>query len=129
LGLVFALLPDNENVPGEDGVVALRTLHRHPPGSLTVLWDRRRTHNQSRAVQASLAGPPEIVTEECPSSAPDLTPAEQVWPHLKSPTLANDAPPTLALLRAGVEQEAGALRNRSDLLAAFIKHAQLPLQL
>jgi transposase len=129
LGLFFALLPDNENVHGEDVVVALRTLHRHHPGSLIVLWDRSRTHNQSRAVQAYLAGHPEIVTEEFPSYAPELNPAEQVWTHLKSHTLANYAPPNLAMLRAGVEQEAGALRNRSDLLAAFIKHAQLPLQL
>jgi transposase len=127
LGLVFVLLPDNENVHGKEVVAALRTLHRHHPGPLTVLWDRSRTHNCSRAVQTYLARHPEIVTDEFPSYAPELDPAEQIWTHLKSHTLANYAPPNLGALRACLEQEARKLRKRPGLLAAFIKHAELTL--
>jgi transposase len=129
LGLFFALLPDNENVHGEDTVHALRALHRHYPGPLTVLWDRSQTHNRSRAVQRYLASHPGIVTAEFPGYAPELNPDEQVWTHLKGHTLANYAPPCLAMLRTRLEQEASTLRKRVDLLAAFIKHTKLPLRL
>jgi hypothetical protein len=124
---MFVLLPDNAHVPGEEGVAAWRTWHRPHPGPLTVLWERSRTHDRSRAVQPSLARPPEIVTEECPSSAPALAPAEPLWTPRKSHTLATYAPPNLDALRVCLEQEARELRERPGLLAAFIKHAELTL--
>jgi transposase len=74
-----------------------------------------------------LARHPEIVTEQFPRYAPELNPAEQVWTHLKGHTLANYAPPNVAMLRARLLQEAGTLGKRSDLLAAFIRHAKLSL--
>lgn len=127
MGLYFEVLADNENAHGEDTVHALRALHRRHPGPLTVVWDRGRIHNRSEAVQTYLAHHPEIVTEEFPGYAPELNPAEQVWAHLKGHTLANYAPPDVATLRARLMQEAGTLGKRSDLLAAFIRHAKLSL--
>lgn len=127
MGLYFEVLADNENAHGEDTVHALRALHRRHPGPLTVVWDRSRIHNRSEAVQTYLAHHPEIVTEEFPGYAPELNPAEQVWAHLKGHTLANYAPPDVATLRARLMQEAGTLGKRSDLLAAFIRHAKLSL--
>jgi transposase len=83
----------------------------------------------ARAVQRYLASHPGIVTAEFPGYAPELNPDEQVWTHLKGHTLANYAPPCLAMLRTRLEQEASTLRKRVDLLAAFIKHTKLPLRL
>jgi transposase len=127
LGLFFHLLPDNENAHGADSVEALRLLHRHHPGPLTVLWDRSRIHDRSSKVQAYLAQHPGVVTEAFPGYAPELNPVEQVWTYLKSHTLANYAPLNVAMLRERLVQEADKLRKRPDLLAAFIKHTKLAL--
>src|SRR5262249_10577631 len=67
LNLYFDLLPDNANVNGEAVVDFLKALHRQLPGPLTVLWDRNQIHSRSKAVQAYLAGHPEIVVEDFPS--------------------------------------------------------------
>ena len=107
----------------------LCALHRHHPGPLLVLWDRSRIHDRSQAVQAYLARHPEIVTAEFPGYAPELNPAEQVWTHLKSHTLANYAPPNVATLRTRLLGEATKLRQRPDLLASFIRYTKLPLRL
>jgi transposase len=110
-------------------VGALRALHRRHPGPLTVLGDRSRTHNPAQAVPHSLAQHPELVTDEFPGYAPELTPAEQVWAQLKSHALANYAPPDGATLRGRLLVESSHLQQRFDLLAAFIKHTNLPLRL
>jgi hypothetical protein len=66
LGLYFHLMPDDENVHGEDTVAFLKRLRRHIPGPMTILWDRGNVHDRSKVVRAYLAGHPEVVTDKFP---------------------------------------------------------------
>ena len=42
-------------------------------GPLTVVWDRHKIHNKSKAVKAFLAAHPEVVAEDLPAYCPQST--------------------------------------------------------
>jgi transposase len=129
LGLYSRLLPDDANAHGEDTVDFLRQLRRHIPGPMTILWDRGNIHDRSKVVRAYLAGHPEVVTEKLPSYAPETNPDESVWEHTKHGRLSNFAAEDTAELRAVLVEEFERLHGRPDLLAAFIRHAGVPVRL
>jgi transposase len=129
LGLIFHLLPDDTNAHGEDTVEFLRRLRRHIPGPMTVLWDRANIHDRSKVVRAYLAGHPEVVTEKLPGYAPETNPDESVWEHTKHGRLANFAPEDTAELRAVLVEEFERIHRKPELLAAFIRHAEVPVRL
>ncbi len=129
LGLYCRLLPDDVNAHGEDTVAFLKHLRRHLPGPLTILWDRGNIHDRSRLVRAYLADHPEIVTEKFPGYAPETNPDEMVWQHTKHGRLSNFTPEDTAELRAELVEEFGYLRGKPELLAAFIRHAKVPVRL
>lgn len=129
LGLYFRLLPDDANAHGEDTVEFLKQLRRHIPGPMTVLWDRANIHDRSRVVRAYLAGRPEVVTEKLPGYAPEANPDEMVWEHTKHGRLANFTPEDTAELRAVLDEEFGRIHGKPALLAAFIRHAEIPVRL
>jgi transposase len=129
LGLYFHLLPDDENVHGEDTVAFLRQLRRHIPGEMTILWDRGNVHDRSKVVRTYLAKHPGVVTEPLPSYAPETNPDEGVWGHTKYGRLANFTPEDTVELRAVLVEEFGRLHRRPELLAAFIRHAEVPIRL
>ena len=128
-GLYFSLLADNENVHAEDVVGFLRQLRRHIPGSITIIWDRSKVHDRSKAVQAYLAKHPEVVTEKLPAYAPELNPDEQVWSNIKYARLSNYAPRDTRVLRQRLTRELGRLRKRPDMLGSFIQHTKIPLRI
>ncbi len=129
LGLYFHLMPDDENVHGEDTVAFLRQLKRHIPGPMTILWDKGNVHDRSRVVRAYLAQHPEIVTEPFPSYAPETNSDEAVWGHTKYGRLAKFAPEDTAQWRRVLIEELERLEDRDDLLARFIRHAGVRLRL
>jgi len=129
VGLYFHLMPDDENVRGEDTVAFLKRLRRHIPGPMTVLWDRGNVHDRSKAVRAYLVGRPEIVTERFPCYAPETNPDEMVWQHAKHARLSNFTPEDIAELRATVVAELERLHGKPELLSAFIRHAKVPIRL
>lgn len=129
LGLYFHLMPDGENVHGEDTVSFLKQLRRRIPGPMTVLWDRGNVHDRSKVVRAYLAGHAEIVTEKFPGYAPETNPDEMVWQHTKHARLSNFAPEDVAELRATVVAELERLHGEPELLSAFIRHAKVPIRL
>jgi transposase len=129
LGPYFRLLPDDANAHGEDTVAFLKQLRRHMPGPMTVLWDRGQIHDRSKVVRAYLAVHPEVVTEKLPSYAPETNPDEMVWQHTKHGRLANFAPDDTAELRAVLDEEFGRIHGKPELLAAFIRHAGVPVRL
>jgi transposase len=129
LGLYFRLLPDDTNVHGEDTVAFLKQLHEHIRGPITVLWDGSNIHDRSRAVKKYLAAHPEIVTERLPAYAPETNPDENVWQHTKHGRLANFAPEDTWELRRVLIQELDRLHSRPDLLAAFLRHAEVPVRM
>jgi hypothetical protein len=129
LGLYFHLMPDDENVHGEDTVEFLEQLKWHIPGPMTILWDRGNVHDRSKVVRAYLAGHPEIATEKFPGSAPETNPDEMVWQHSKHARLSNFTPEDVAELRATVMAELERLHGKPELLSAFIRHAKVPIRL
>ena len=129
LGLYFHLMPDDENVHGEDTVEFLKQLRRHIPGPMTILWDRGNVHDRSKVVRAYLAGRPGIVTEVFPGYAPETNPDEGVWGYTKYGRLANFAPEDTAALRAALVTELERLHRRPKLLRSFIRHAKVPIRL
>jgi transposase len=129
LGLYFRLLPVGANAHGEDTVAFLRQLRDHIRGPLTILWDGAQIHDRSRIVKAYLAKHPEILTERLPAYAPETNPDENVWQHTKYSRLANFAPEDTVELRRAMIEEFERLHRRPDLLAAFARHARVPVRL
>jgi transposase len=127
--LYFRLLPDNTNAHGEDTVAFLAQLRGQIRGPMTILWDQSRIHARSGVVRASLAKHPEVVTEDFPGYAPDANPDEGVWGYTKYHRLPNYAPEDTTELRFRLWDVLSVLRQRPDLLASFIRHAGVPLQL
>ena len=129
VGLRFHLLPDDRNAHGEDTVAFLKQLRRHIPGPMTILWDKGNIHDRSKVVRAYLAAHPEIVTEPLPSYAPETNPDEGVGGHAKHGWLANFTPEDTAELRAALTEELRRIHRKPKLLAAFIRHAKVPIRL
>jgi transposase len=129
LGLYFRLLPDDTNAKGVDTGAFLKQLHEHIRGPMTVLWDGSNIHDRSGAVKKYLAAHPEILTERLPPYAPETNPDENVWQHTKHGRLANFAPEDTWELRRVLIEEFDRLHSRPDLLAAFLRHAEIPVRL
>jgi transposase len=127
--LSFRLLPDNTNAHGEDTVGFLAQLRGRVKGPMTILWDQSKIHQRSGVVKQYLAKHPEIVTEDFPSYAPDANPDEGVWGWTKYHRLPNFAAEDMTELRSRLVAELSSLGQRPDLLASFIRHAKIPLQL
>ena len=96
---------------------------------MTILWDKGNVHDRARVVRAYLAKHPEIVTEPFPSHAPEINPDESVWGHTKYGRLANFVPEDTAELRRVLIEELERMDQRPDLLATFIRHAEVRLRL
>ena len=71
----------------------------------------------------------EIHTERLPAYATETNPDENVWQHTKYARLANFAPEDTAELPRVLIEEFERLHGRPDLLAAFVKHARIPVRL
>jgi transposase len=127
--LFFRLLADDANAHGEDTAAFLAQLRGEIKGPMTILWDQSKIHERSGVVKAYLARRPEIVTEDFPGYAPDANPDEGVWGWIKYHRLPNYAPEDTQELRFRLWDELSVLRKRPDLLASFIRHAEIPLQL
>jgi hypothetical protein len=129
LGLYSHLPPDDANAHGEDTVAFLKPLRRHLPGPMAVPRDRGNIHDRSKVVRAYLAGRPEVVTEKFPGYAPGTNPDERVWEPTKHGRLSNFTPEGTAELRAELVEEFGRIRGKPEPLAAFIRHARVPVRL
>jgi transposase len=126
-GLYFQLLPANETAHAVDVVAFLHDLRRQLRGPLTVVWDRHGIHSKARAVQAFLAGHPEVVAEDLPGYAPELNPDEAVWGWTKYGRLSNLAAWDTEELWGHVMDALIDLKFRPKLLQAFIREAGMPM--
>jgi putative transposase len=123
------LLPTDTNATGEDTVCFLDKLVYHIGPRFTVVWDGHRIHDRAKGVRAYLARHRGIRSERFPSYAPELNPDEQVWTHTKYGRLANFAPTDIHHLRRKLHDELRRLQRRPDLLASFIHHTKLPIEI
>lgn len=127
--LYFRLLPDNTNAHGRDTTAFLAQLRGELRGPMTVLWDQSKIHERSSVVKEYLARHPEIVTADFPGYAPEANPDEGVWGWAKYHRMSNYAPEGTRELRSHLWAVLSALRGRPDLLASFIRHAEIPVPL
>nr|WP_303652876.1 transposase [Paludisphaera mucosa] len=127
--LYFRLFSDEANARAEDVVSFLAQLRAEIRGPMTILWDRSRIHGRSRLVKAYLSKHPEIVAEDFPGYAPEANPDEGVWGWTRYHRLPNYAPDGTRGLRCRLAAEFAGLRRRPDLLASFIRHAEIPPRL
>ncbi len=127
--LSFRLLPDNTTAHGRVATAFLAQLRGELRGPMTVLWDQSKIHERSSVVKEYLARHPEIVTEDFPGYAPEANPDEGVWGWAKYHRMPNYAPEDTRELRSYLWAELSALRERPDLLASFIRHAEIPVPL
>jgi len=126
LGRVRTFLsPKPGSVDGPAVIAFLRSLHRHIPAPVLLVWDRLPAHI-SRPTRNWLA------TQRCwleiewlPPYAPELNPVEYLWSHLDATHLANFAPDDLAQLEAQVRRSVRQVRRKDELAFAFLKHSGL----
>jgi transposase len=121
--LHFAVLTHNAHA--EDVVDFLAELHRRL-GPLTVIWDRNQIHSRAKVVKAWLARHPRVVAEDFPGYVPDLNPDEGVWGWTKYGRLSNLAAENIDVLWDHVVEELVEIKDRPDLLTAFIRQTKLP---
>jgi transposase len=121
--LHFAVLTHNAHA--EDVVDFLAELHRRL-GPLTVIWDRNQIHSKAKVVKAWLAKHPRVVAEDFPGYVPDLNPDEGVWGWTKYGRLSNLAAENIDVLWDHVVEELVEVKDRPDLLTAFIQQTKLP---
>jgi transposase len=126
-GLVYGMLPDNQNYQGPTIVAFLRMLREAIPGPLTVIWDRIPIH-ECDAVEDYLAAKRDVVAELLPPYAPELNAADGIWRYVKYARLPN-TPPNLDALRRKVVEELERLRHCPELLKSFVRFTKLPIDL
>ena len=122
-GLHFELL--GHNAKACDVVAFLGQVRRQLRNGLTVIWDGNRIHSKAKAVKEYLAAHPDVVAETFPGYVPDLNPDEGVWGWAKYGRLANLAAQSTGELWEQAGGELWELRQRPDLLRAFIRQTGL----
>jgi transposase len=127
--LYFELLPAGLNATAEDIVAFLDELRRELRGALTIVWDRHNIHSRSLLVKAWLARQEDVVLEDLPGYAPALNPDEMLWAWLKYGRLSNLTPSDVRDLRDHLLSELQWAAFDSELLAGFVNHAHLGVQL
>ena len=112
-------------VHAEQVVAFPAELHRRL-GSLTVVWDRGASHDESGRVRAWRAKHPGVGTAKFPSYAPDLNPDEGVWGWTKCGRLSNVAADDTDELWDHVIDELITVKFSPRLLKGFIRETRLP---
>ena len=119
------LSPKPGNVDGPAVIAFLRSLRRHVPAPVLLVWDRLPAH-VSRLTRDWIATQRHwLQIEWLPPYAPELNPVEYLWSHLDATHLANFAPDDLAELEAQVRRGVRQVRRKDDLAFAFLKHSGL----
>ena len=92
------------------------------PGKVLVGWDGASIHRCHDVKQVLAAGAAQrLRLLAFPGYAPELNPAEGVWPGLKGGALGNVCCDSLAGLRYELRLALARLRHRKDVLAACIR--------
>lgn len=113
-------------IHGERAAHFLVQLQRTLDERLLVIWDGSPIH-RSRAVKAVLAqAQGRIWLERLPGYAPDLSPDEGVWQHLKNVQMANVCTPDLDAHRHELHNAIRRFKRRqAELIPSFFTHAGL----
>jgi transposase len=102
----------------------LRSLLRHVPGPIILLWDQGQIH-KGPLIRQVLLDNPRLQTDFFPKYAPELNPVEQIWHDFKSNT-ANSLPQDTQDIRVSIHANTYRVRRSQDRLRAFILASELP---
>ena len=102
----------------------LRSLLRHLPGPVILLWDQGKIH-KGPVIRQALLDNPRLQTEFFPKYAPELNPVEQIWHDFKSRT-ANSVPRHKRDVRNSLHANTRRVRRSQDRLRSFILASELP---
>jgi transposase len=108
--------------------VFLRHLRRHIQCPAILIWDRFLPH-RARLVQSHIAKIRAWHSEFLPAYAPELNPTENVWCHLKTNAMANEALYELDDLAQSARRHGRSLQRRESMLRSLLKHTPLFLRL
>ncbi len=127
-GRIYALVRQT-SLNGLHTIEFLRHLIRHIGSRLLVIWDGSPIHRRAE-VKDFLAGAEGrcVHVERLPPYAPDLTPVEGVWQHLKHVELRNMVFLDLEELHLELHLAIGRLRHKPRLIQSFFEGAGLPIE-
>ena len=121
--VLFSLRPGN--VDSAWVVSSLRSLRRHVPGQVVLLWDGLPAHRSAITKQFLRTQAAWLTVEPLPAYAPELNPVELLWANLSARELANLCANTLAELAHQVQRGVRRIRRDCDLVLAFLQHSKL----
>jgi transposase len=122
IGLYVAF--QQENFKAVHVAPFLRSLLRHLPGPVILLWDQGQIH-KGPVIRQVLLDNPRLQTESFPKYAPELNPVEHVWHEFKSHT-ANSLPRDKRDVRNSLHANTRRVRRSQDKLRSFILASELP---
>jgi transposase len=116
----------DQPINSDDVVAFLEQLLREVPSRMVIIWDGAPIHRR-RVVKAFLAnGAAErLHLERLPAYAPELTPGEGLWAHLKGVELRNVCCVDLPHLRAELRDAVKRVRRKPRLIKSFFRGAKL----
>jgi transposase len=126
-GQLYTMVRD-EALDSIDSVVFLRHLLPHVSDKLLVIWDGSPIHKGEVKAFLREGGAKHSHLEQLPPYAPDLTPGEGVWQHLKNVELRNLCCLNLVHLRSELGCAIRRLRRKPHLITACFAEAGLSLE-
>ncbi len=112
-----------DSIRAEQVVAFLRSLRRHLPGKVLLVWDGLGAHH-SRQTKIHLAKQKHwLEVEWLPAYAPELNPVEYLWNSLKA-GCANYGADGLSAVTGEVKRRLRRVR-KTDLAWNFLKHSKL----
>lgn len=115
------------SIRGPEAAEFLKTLLRHIPGKLLIVWDGAAIHRSGPVKEILTSSAGRLWLERLPAYAPELNPVEYLWAHLKEHQIAN------LLIEKGWELSLHAtralrrMRRRPRIIRACWIQAELPL--
>lgn len=111
-----------------DSVRFLKHVRHQRRSKLLVIWDGSPIHRKEVTRFMAEEGGQSIHLEQLPAYAPDLNPAEGVWPHLKHVELRNVCCKDLSHLGRELHLAMMRLRSKPHVIRSFFAGAGLPVK-
>lgn len=113
-----------ENFKAVHVAAFLRTLLRHVPGHIILLWDGGSIH-KGPLIDAVVSANPRLHLERFPAYAPELNPVELLWREFKGRT-GNGCPFDTDELRVTLHGNVRRVRQSQAKLRSFVLASDLP---
>ena len=126
-GRLYTLVRDDA-LDSLDSVIFLTHLRPHVSEKLLVIWDGSPMHQGHVRTCLAAGGARQMHVEQLPPSAPDLTPGEGVWQHLKHVDMQNLGCVNLPHLRNELQLAITRLRRKPHGLTACFAQAGLSVE-